>query len=322
MTSQKRMIAFGPVPSRRLGRSLGINHIPPKHCTYSCIYCQLGRTNNMRVDRCRFFDPMEVFNKVERKVQAANRKGELIDFLTFVADGEPSLDINLGREIEMLKKLNKKIAVISNASLIWREDVREELGKADWVSLKVDSVNKEIWRKIDRPHGSIELDKILEGIREFSGSFGGELVTETMLVRNLNDHGEEIERIADFIVEIGPHKSYLSIPTRPPAEQRALPPDEPAINMAFQIFKQKGIKVEYLIGYEGNEFAFTGSPEEDILGITSVHPMREDALGEFLKKAGSPWHIVAKMIDEGKLIELRYGNDKFYMRKLLNLKRD
>ncbi|MBE9478850.1 MAG: radical SAM protein, partial [Chloroflexi bacterium] len=175
------MIAFGPVPSRRLGRSLGINNIPPKICTYACVYCQLGRTLKMQVARQAFYGPEEVIGVVRDKVTSALDQDEAIDYLSFVPDGEPTLDLNLGVEISALRELGIRIAVISNASLIWREDVRAELMAADWVSLKVDAVRIPTWRQIDRPHGSLTLHAILDGIRTFAGDFKGDFVTETML---------------------------------------------------------------------------------------------------------------------------------------------
>ena len=96
----EEMIAFGPVPSRRLGHSLGINNIPPKICTYSCVYCQVGRTLRMQVERGAFYEPEQIARNVEKKVKEAQDKGERIDYLTFVPDGEPTLDINLGKEIK------------------------------------------------------------------------------------------------------------------------------------------------------------------------------------------------------------------------------
>ena len=147
------MIAFGPVPSRRLGRSLGINNIPPKVCTYSCVYCQVGKTRRMQVERSPFYEPEDIFKSVRKQVKKAIKKGERIDYLTFVSDGEPTLDVNLGYEIDLLKSLGIKIGIITNASLIFREDVRTDLMKADWVSLKFDSTRKTIWRQINRPPG-------------------------------------------------------------------------------------------------------------------------------------------------------------------------
>jgi wyosine [tRNA(Phe)-imidazoG37] synthetase (radical SAM superfamily) len=134
------MIAFGPVPSRRLGRSIGINHIPPKTCTYSCVYCQVGRTSRLRSDRRAFYAVDDIVADVERKLDDARLADEKIDYLTLVPDSEPTLDISLGRVIERLKPLGVDIAVISNGSLLWREDVRAELAEANWVSIKVDAV--------------------------------------------------------------------------------------------------------------------------------------------------------------------------------------
>jgi wyosine [tRNA(Phe)-imidazoG37] synthetase (radical SAM superfamily) len=316
MNDEVKRIAFGPVPSRRLGQSIGINNIPPKICTYSCIYCQLGRTYDMRIRRQPFYKPQEILQAIKRKIQDAGGKRESIDYLTFVSDGEPSLDSNLGKEIELLRELHFKIAVITNASLIWKEDVRADLCKADWVSLKIDTVNQEIWHRINQPHGSLKLKEILSGISEFTNSFIGDVVTETMLIQGVNDEARGLEKIADFIKELNLKKSYISIPIRPPAETWVNPAGENEINNAYQIFRERGIDVEYLIGYEGNAFAFTGNMEEDLLSITSVHPMREDGVQELLSKANADWVIVEKLLQQNKLIEVKYNDKKFYMRKL------
>jgi wyosine [tRNA(Phe)-imidazoG37] synthetase (radical SAM superfamily) len=310
------MIAFGPVPSRRLGRSVGINNIPPKVCTYSCVYCQLGRTIKMQVERQLFYEPEEILQDVQGKVEKAKGAGEPIDYLTFVPDGEPTLDVNLAREIDLLKPLGIKIAIITNSSLIWREDVREALMKVDWVSLKMDSAREGVWRRINRPHGALRLDSILDGALEFARKFKGELATETMLVAGVNDGVEHLGEVADFLARLQPDVAYLSIPTRPPAEKWARPPDEGAINRAYQILMGRLDRVEYLIGYEGNAFAFTGDVESDLLSITSVHPMREEAVSEFLTRAGADWSVVRGLIAQDQLVEMVYEGRKFYMRKL------
>ena len=299
-----------------MGQSLGINHIPPKICTYSCVYCQLGRTIEMRTERREFYPPEEIVGEVEEQVDRARERGERIDYLTFVPDGEPTLDINIDREIELLKPLGIKIAVISNASLMWREDVREDLMGADWVSMKVDAVTEKLWRRVNRPHGALEHEAILDGMREFADAFEGELATETMLIQGLNDGGEEAERIAEFLAELGPDKAYVAIPTRPPAESWVRPAAEGAINRAYQIFEGKLGHVEYLIGYEGNAFAFTGNVEDDLLSITSVHPMREEGVNALLSKAGSDWGAVERLIEERRLIQLEFRGKRFYMRRL------
>jgi len=141
-----------------LGRSIGINHIPPKTCSYACVYCQVGRTSRLRTARCAFYPEDDIVAHVQRKVSAARAAGEEIDYLTFVPDGEPALDISLLGAIERLKPLGIKIAVISNGSLLWRTDVRAALAQADWVSVKVDAVRADVWRRINRPHRSLWLD--------------------------------------------------------------------------------------------------------------------------------------------------------------------
>jgi wyosine [tRNA(Phe)-imidazoG37] synthetase (radical SAM superfamily) len=310
------MIAFGPVPSRRLGRSLGINNIPPKICTYSCVYCQLGRTLKMQVDRRPFYEPEEIVSAVRDKVAKTREAGETIDYLTFVPDGEPTLDINLGREIELLKPLNLPIAVISNASLISREDVRQELMGADWVSLKVDAVRRQTWRNVNRPHRSLKPAEILEGALEFAAGYGGRLATETMLVAGVNDRKEDLKQIRDYLADLQPSVAYLSIPTRPPAEKWAHAPNETSLNRAYQLVSKRVGRVEYLIGYEGNAFACTGDVEQDLLSITAVHPMREDAVVDYLARAGAEWKVIHQLLTEGSVVEAKHDGHTFYLRKI------
>lgn len=310
------MIAFGPVPSRRLGRSLGINNIPPKVCTYACVYCQLGRTLTMQVERQAFYAPEEIVKAVQKQVNRVQTVGESIDYLTFVPDGEPTLDRNLGRAIELLRPLGHAIAVITNASLIWRADVRADLQKADWVSLKLDAVREDIWRRIDRPHGTVRLAAILDGALAFAAAFEGKLATETMLVEGLNDSEESVEEVADFVARLQPGTAYLAVPTRPPAEAWVQPPAEERINRAYQIFSARLGQVEYLIGYEGNAFTCTGDVAQDLLSITAVHPMREEAVGAFLARTGADWSVVHRLIEQEQLVETGYGGRRFYLRRL------
>ena len=270
----------------------------------------------MQVERQILYQPEEIAHSVKEKVRQAKEKGEPIDYLTFVPDGEPTLDVNLGKEIELVKSLGLKIAVISNASLIWRDDVRQDLQKADWVSLKVDAVSRQIWRRINRPQKLLKLERILDGMINFANIFKGELTTESMLIRGINDNGEEIERAADFLAKLKPKAAYLAIPTRPPAVATITGASEQVINMAYQIFSKRLSNIEHLIGYEGNAFACTGNAKDDLLSITSVHPMREEAVAEFLKRAGAGWDSVQGLIENRRLVELKYKGKKFYIRKL------
>ncbi len=310
------MRVFGPVPSRRLGFSLGINNIPPKVCTYSCIYCQIGKTITLQCERQAFYEPDDLAREIKKKVNELKKSNTNIDYLTFVPDGEPTLDINLGKIIELIRPLNIKIAVITNGSLINHKDVREDLQKANLVSLKVDAATNKIWRRTDRPYKSSDLEAILDGMFEFKAIFKGEIITETMLLKGMNDNYEEIRKIADFLKLLKPTKSYISIPTRPTAVKGVLPATDEALNVAYQIFAKNLDDVEYIIGYEGNEFGFSGNVEEDLLDITSVHPMREEAVKEYLKKAGADWQVITELMQKGLLIELEYQGNNFYMRKL------
>lgn len=306
------MLVYGPVPSRRLGRSLGVNHVPPKTCSYSCVYCQLGRTDNMICDRRRFYDPRVIVEQVRERVEAA---GDEIDYVTFVPDGEPTLDVNLGEMIEAVNGMGAKTAVIGNASLLWMEDVRRDLGAADWVSVKVDAITEDAWRRVDRPHGGLDHETVLEGVRTFAGEYRGTLSTETMLVEGFNEV-DEPSHVARFLGEIDPDVSYVAIPTRPPAEASVKPAGEEAMNRAYQVFSGVLDNVEYLIGYEGNAFASSGDLEMDLLSITAVHPMREDGVEALVSRDGSSWEEVERLIREDKLVELEYLGNRFYMRRI------
>jgi wyosine [tRNA(Phe)-imidazoG37] synthetase (radical SAM superfamily) len=317
-----KTLAFGPVPSRRLGRSLGINNIPPKTCSYSCVYCQLRKTGNILVDRQSFYRPEDILRQVKKKINEASLRNERIDYLTFVPDGEPTLDISMGEEISLLKQIGIQIAVITNASLLWRDEVREDLAEADLVSLKIDAVSQDLWSRINRPHKGLSLNIILDGIKEFAEMFCGTIVSETMLIDNVKYYSE-FERIAEFLGELNKlDTAYVAIPTRPPTEKWVKPAKEEVINAAFQIFSEKlgSDRVEYLIGYEGNAFSFAGNVKEDLLSIMAVHPMREEAIKEFLEKADANWQVIEDLLHKGELVRLEYEGNIYYMRKLLKKK--
>ena len=292
-----------------------MNNIPPKICSYSCVYCQLGTALNQQVERRSYYRPSTIFRKVSDKVEKVREAKERIDYLTFVPDGEPTLDINLGKEIDSLRNLEIKIAVITNSSLVWREDVADELSRANWVSLKVDSVSSSVWKDINRPYHPLKLETVLKGVGIFSKRFEGELATETMLVKGVNDSEEEIRKVTEFLVELQPDKAYVGIPTRPPAENWVEPPSEKTVNLAYQIFKEKLKHVELLTGYEGNEFVSTGDVEEDLLGFTAVHPMKREGVERFLSTSSASWKIVDKLIRNNKLKEVEYQGEKYYLRR-------
>jgi wyosine [tRNA(Phe)-imidazoG37] synthetase (radical SAM superfamily) len=309
-------IAFGPVPSRRLGHSMGVNNIPAKTCSYGCIYCQVGRTTSMQIEPKAFFTSGSILSSVATKLKQCRSSEIPVDYVTFVADGEPTLDINLKQEIQGVKELGCKTAVISNASLIWRTDVQDALIEADWVSLKVDAVIKNVWRRINRPHGKLSMEKILEGAMAFSDSYPGKLVTETMLIRGINDDGKNLNHIAAYLSELKPETAYLSVPTRPPAEARVHPPRETQLQLAYEIFRRELSDVAFNISYEGDDFQATDDVASDLLGITAVHPMREDAVFNFLRQAGSGKEMLESLVLKNKLVRIKYQSKTYYLRHL------
>jgi len=313
VTSAPDLLVFGPVPSRRLGRSLGVNNIPPKECTYACPYCQVGPTTARGIERRSFYDPSDLVAAVQARVDHLRSIGERIDYLTFVPDGEPTLDIHLDQEIGALRTLGIPIAVITNASLMWDTNVRDTLALADWVSVKVDAVDEAVWRRINRPNPRLVLKDILDGIHRFA--FDGVLATETMLVDGINDDAASVAAVAQFIGSLPVSTAYLSVPTRPTSLAGATAPSEEAIVRAHQIFSDFIGSVELLTGYEGDEFAASGDSRTDLLSITAVHPMRRSAVQELLDRNGSDWDVVHALIEEGLVREVVYRDDTFYSRR-------
>jgi wyosine [tRNA(Phe)-imidazoG37] synthetase (radical SAM superfamily) len=308
-------ITFGPVPSRRLGRSLGVNNIPPKICSYSCIYCQVGGTDALRIDRQPFYEPKDIRLEVEGRLRRLEELEEAIDFLAFVPDGEPTLDSNLGRTIDLLRPLGVKTAVISNGSLLWMESVRSDLARADWVSLKVDAASTDVWRRVNRPHRGLKLPLILEAMLRFAEEYKGVLVTETMLIRGVNDSPDQVEEAACLVERLRPARAYLSIPTRPPLERWAVPPDDDVLTMAWQVFSRHLADVACLFGYEGDAFSVTGNAGEDLLHIVAVHPMREDAVRKFLAKAGADWSLIDRLVSRDRIRTAVYKGQRYYLRR-------
>ncbi len=309
-------IVFGPVPSRRLGKSIGINNIPPKRCSYSCVYCQIGRTHQMQINRESFYDPTIIFQQVNEKIQQLTDNDEHIDYITIVSDGEPTLDKQLAMLITKLKRLSYPVAVITNSSLINRKDVQEALVIADLVSLKIDAVSDSIWKQIDRPQGSLNLDEILRGIMDFSTQYDNTLYTETMVVHQINDSLDELKKIAEFIAQMNPMKSFLSIPTRPPSEPWVKPASEETLAQAYQLFTDLNIPTEYLMGYEGDDFTYSGDAEQELLSILSVHPMRKEAVEQFLKKANESWILIERLIKNQQIVKHSLNNHTYFSKKL------
>ena len=309
------MISFGPVPSRRLGKSLGINNIiSPKVCSYGCIYCQVGETVKKSIKRETFFQPELIDKKVEQHLKQLNRDN-FPDYLTFVSNGEPTLDINLGKAIKLLKKHGITVAVITNASLMMLESVREELFLADWVSIKIDAGDSKTWQQINGPCPDLDFEGILTGIGIFSKEFGRILCTETMLVEGIDDSVENVSNISEFIKKINPYKAYLSIPIRPPVTKSVKPPIAEIVTRAWDIFNNKLIRTELLTGFEGTDTGYTGNIYDDILNITAVHPLREDSMLKLLQKNNADFQVIDSLIKQRLIRSTIYNGNKYYLRE-------
>ncbi|KPK84491.1 MAG: radical SAM protein [Bacteroides sp. SM23_62_1] len=309
------MIAFGPVPSRRLGKSLGINNIiPGKQCSYSCIYCQIGNTKVKRLEREEFYEPEIIFREVEEHLGKLDQN-HTPDYLSFVPNGEPTLDINLGKEIRWLKAFHIPLAVITNGSLLYRSDVRNDLMYGDLISVKADAATEEIWRKINHPVERLNFRKYQNGVKRFADYFSGKLVTETMLVSGINDTVEHIRELASFLADLQPDIAYIAVPVRPPAVKSVKIPSEEILNRAYQLFTAHGLKTEILTGFEGTNTGFTGNAWDDILNITAVHPLREDSIRRLLRQDKADFNIVESLIEQGLLEAVAYNGERFYLRK-------
>jgi wyosine [tRNA(Phe)-imidazoG37] synthetase (radical SAM superfamily) len=297
-----------------MGRSLGINTIGDKTCSYACVYCQVGNTPNKQFKPRHFISPAQVREAVARHIEKLRGENSRIDYLTFVPDGEPTLDLALGESIEALREFDIPIAVITNASLLWLEEVRLRLFAADLVSIKLDSVEETAWRRINRPHPQLRLDTVLHGIVEFAGRYPGSLISETMLLAGENDGEDAVTAIADCLACVSPETAYLAVPTRPPAVARFRGSDERRLIRAHSIFAERLERVELLTGNEVGPFAHTGDARTDLLAITAVHPMRESAVRELLSGNHCSWGLVDELVADGDLNVVEYDGDRFYLR--------
>lgn len=213
---------YGPVPSRRLGLSLGVDIVPPKICTLDCIYCQLGRTPRTSVTRGDFVDIEAVLAEIEGKLKA----GLKADYITLAGSGEPTLNSRLGDLIDGIRRLTDiPIAILTNGTLLYREDVRAECAKADVVAPSLDAGDAATFQAVNRPNPEITIEKLVSGLEQFRKEFHGQIWLEVFLIEGVNTDAEEIERIKGLIQRIQPDKIHLNTAVRPPAEQnvRAVP---------------------------------------------------------------------------------------------------
>lgn len=235
---------FGPVPSRRLGYSLGVDIIPPKYCSYDCVYCQIGKTTHVETSRRGFYDPGLIIEQVIGKVSAATA----IDVITFSGSGEPTLNADLGLMIrEIKRKTPVPVAVITNGSLLYNKDVRDDLKEADIVLPSLDAVSQNVFERINRPHPSLDIRAVIEGLRAFRAGFGGQIWLEIMLINNINDDSYELERMAEIVLSLNIDRIQLNTVTRPPSESSAVRLTDRALK---EVCARFGPSCEIISGFE------------------------------------------------------------------------
>ncbi len=304
------MYVFGPVFSRRLGVSLGVNNVPYKLCTYSCVYCQLGRTLRLTLERRRLSDPERIL------VEAAERLEKVgnVDYVTFVPDGEPLLDTALGDAVRLLRReLGVRVAVLTNGSLLWLPDARESILEADYVSVKVDAGDEETWRRVDRPHPGLGYARVVEGLRVFAYDYTGVLTTETMLVSGLNDDRRALEAVAEAVAGLGPRIAYVAAPVRPPAEPWARPPPPERLQAALEALRSRGVRAEPLAAPEPPLPPTGVDPAAYVAETIKVHPLRMSYLERIAAAHGTTLEellkAVQKRLSGAKLVE--FMGDRF-----------
>ena len=211
---------YGPVPSRRLGFSLGIDLIPFKNCSFDCIYCQLGKTTNRTIERREYLPTEEILKGVKEIL----KKGDHIDYLTFSGSGEPTLHSRIGYLITELKKMTKiPVAVLTNGSLLYMADVQKELFDADVVLPTLCATTLEIFKKINRPIPDITIEKVIRGLISFRKIYKGKIWLEIMLIKDINDTQQDINKLKEVVEKIAPDRIHLNTVVRPPSEKYALP---------------------------------------------------------------------------------------------------
>jgi wyosine [tRNA(Phe)-imidazoG37] synthetase (radical SAM superfamily) len=301
---------FGPVPSRRLGFSLGVDIIPPKYCCFDCIYCQIGKTTRVEMTRKSFIDPHIIIEEITNAVNKAER----IDYITFSGSGEPTLNTDLGTMIEEVKKTTDiPAAVITNGALLYLNDVRKDLMLADVVLPSLDAVSEDIFRYINRPHSLIEIDTIIRGLKLLRNEYQGKIWLEIMLIKDVNDTREELKKFKEIVSELKVDKLQLNTVTRPPTEESAgrLTNDD-----LEKICEYLGEPCEIICNFEKS---VTKSNKEDwSQKILEILQRRSLTLDDIVKITGISFTKAKSRLqmleDEGQIKSYFFDDNIFYMK--------
>ena len=301
---------FGPVPSRRLGISLGVDLLPFKTCSFNCIYCECGKTTDYLIDRKEFYPIDEIFSEISDYLKSNNPP----DFLTFSGSGEPTLYLKLGELIERCKKSfpDVKVAILTNSSLFYREDVRLDCSKADVVLPSLDSARAETFLKLDRPAEKNVLDKIINGLIEFRKTFDKEIWLEVFFAKGVNDSKEDLDALHDALIKINPDIVQLNTLDRPPADSSTLPVSKKFLAEVALLWND--LPVEIISRYKDRSEIenYSAEFEDQIISTLKRRPLTRNDLVEIYKK---PMYEIGKYLDilekEKKLKNVIIGNKIF-----------
>jgi wyosine [tRNA(Phe)-imidazoG37] synthetase (radical SAM superfamily) len=310
--SCEQALAFGPVPSRRLGISLGVNVVPRKTCTYNCVYCQLGKTTNLTVER-RVYTHTDVIVDavIERLDQAPST-----EYVTFIGDGEPTLALNLQEIIEGISdRWSGRLALLTNGSLLWKSDVRDAASKCDVVLPTMSAGDEYTFGKLHRPHRDISFEKYVQGLRDLVREYSGATWAEVMLVRGLNDHVESLRRIGELVGDIEPAEIHLTAPIRPPTVSTVNPPTRETIELALRLLPGS---VDFTYPEETDMPSSYSDPVRQVTDIAGTHPLRRNQAVGVLVGAGRTEEEAAAAIDalveSQVLVALVRNEEVFYVR--------
>lgn len=312
-TSLKSQVVYGPVKSRRLGNIICINNMKTKVCSYDCIYCASVNSGICSITPESELSPYCLHLAVRKKCEEVEQNGIKTECIVFNGNCEPTLDINLAKEILLLREFGYKIAVFTNSSMLWNYNIRENLMFADYVSIKLDTVNEETWYKLNRPHRKLNFNQILNGIKQFSEKYHGILTTETTLVKNINDSPEEIDSLADFLKQLKQEASYFTAPKYLPAIPYAVSPDKYRLQQICKIISDKIPGSMMLDCPEEDNFFATYDFENELLGLISLHPVTVKAVYQFIRDSDNIDRLNSMLLAK-KIKEINVNGKEFFVR--------
>lgn len=298
---------YGPVPSRRLGASLGVSPIPPKTCNYSCIYCQLGRTSRIQTHREIFFPVEDILVELDRYLE----KAPVPDAVTVVGEGEPTLYAGLGRLLEGIRsRVTVPVVVITNGALLGDPGVARELEQAHIVMPSLDAWDPESFRRINRPARSISFSEVLEGLQSFSRNWRGQLWLEIMLLAGISDSPEALEKFRILLQGIRTDRIWLNTPVRPPAESSARVVDHRTMEEACRILS--ALNMDLLVS--GTFFSAIADPLEALHSILTRHPMTTGEIRGFLEGRGEmdPDTLLEKLQEDPSIEKVSAGGPETF----------